>query len=98
MIEWLEVFLIMCVLDFVWGAYTHALVDRSAAKAGIFSAAIMLCSGGVTINYVTNHWLLIPTLAGAFVGTYVYIRWGEIIKYVFVGIFNDPNGHKVGLG
>jgi hypothetical protein len=70
----LYVFGSMVVLDFIWAHYTLFLLKKKAAGAGLAATAIMLCNAVVTIGYVDDHWMIIPTAVGAFVGTYAAIK------------------------
>jgi hypothetical protein len=62
------------LLDFVYARYTIAAAERKALKASLWAAVIPVLGGFVAIQYVDNHWLLIPTAVGAFVGTYIATR------------------------
>jgi hypothetical protein len=64
----------MFILDFVWAHYTLHLVQKNASLAGVYALAITVCNAVVTIMFVADHWLIIPTAMGAFVGTYVAIK------------------------
>ena len=71
-------FVAMVVLDYVWGAYTKYLVEKKAALAGLFASAIMLVNAIVTIAYVTD-WRLVPVvMLGAFVGTFLVVRYPPV--------------------
>lgn len=64
-------FFALFVTDICWAFYINAVKDSSPLKSASW-AAFMLGIGAVgTISYVTNPWLLIPALAGAFCGTYL---------------------------
>lgn len=71
----LLVFILMFALDYVWADYVHAIGDSKALRASALSALLILLSGSVTIAYVENPWMLIPTVAGAFAGTYAAVWW-----------------------
>ena len=65
----------MMMLDLIWVKYTHALMQYRAGAAGIWAAGIAVCMAIVTITYVSNPWMIIPTAAGAFCGTYIATKW-----------------------
>ncbi len=65
----------MMMLDLIWVKYTHAMMQHRALAAGLWAMGITLCMTVMTINFVTNPWMIIPTVAGAFVGTYIATRW-----------------------
>ena len=65
----------MALLDLIWVKYTHAMMQHRAFAAGIWAMGITLCMAVMTINFVTNPWMIIPTVAGSFVGTYIATKW-----------------------
>lgn len=65
------VFFSYVVIDFLWSIYIKTVADHKMFKASVYSALIMLCGGFSVIEYVNNHWLLIPAAIGCFVGTYI---------------------------
>ena len=73
--QWLEIFVAMIAVDFVWAHYTKAITDKRALKAGLNAIGILALGAFGIISYTTNHWLLIPACAGAFVGTYSAVRF-----------------------
>jgi hypothetical protein len=68
------VFLLTTALDFVWAQYTFATTNRQPALAGLYAIGIYGLGGLATIGYTENHWLLLPAIAGCFVGTYAAVR------------------------
>lgn len=68
-------FFSMLLLDLIWVKYTHAMMRHRALAAGLWATAIAVCLAAITINYVDNAWMIIPTAAGAFVGTYIATKW-----------------------
>ena len=71
----LIVFALMFALDFVWVGYTRSIVSNHALRAASWAATLVLLNGAVTIAYVADPWLLIPTILGAFAGAYGAIWW-----------------------
>ena len=65
----------MMLLDLIWVKYTHAMMQHRPLAAGIWAAGIALCMAVITLNYVENAWMIIPTAVGAFAGTYIATRW-----------------------
>ena len=65
----------MALLDLIWVKYTHAMVQHRALAAGVWAMGITVCVAVVTINYVDNVWMVIPTVAGSFAGTYLAVKW-----------------------
>lgn len=74
MTAWLVAFCTMFALDYIWAKYTKAITYHRASGAAHFAAGITLCNAIVTVGYVNNFWLLIPTLAGAWCGTYYGVK------------------------
>lgn len=64
----------VAALDFVWAKYTYAMTARQPWLAGTYAGAIFALGGVAAISYVANPWMLIPSVAGAFVGTWVAVR------------------------
>lgn len=71
---YLAVFVALFCLDFVWAKYTYATTSRQALRASAYASAIIFLSGGAAIGYTSDHWLLLPAMAGAFAGTFVAVR------------------------
>ncbi len=67
-------FTTMAVLDLVFAGYTFYLIEKNALAASLFASAITLCYIIVTLLYVDDHWMAIPTVAGAFVGTFAAVK------------------------
>lgn len=64
------------LLDFAWAKYNIATAQKQVTRSAIYSVAIYLLSALVIMQYIDNHWLLIPASVGAFVGT-GYSVWHE---------------------
>lgn len=70
------VFAAFVVLDIVWALYTRAIARHWPVIAMATAAAIPALSGFVAIQYVENHWMLIPAALGGAVGTGIgMIKW-----------------------
>lgn len=64
----------MAALDFVWARYTFAMSKKQPFKAGGYASGIILLSGLTAIGYVSDHWMLLPAMAGAFLGTVLAVK------------------------
>lgn len=64
----------MAALDIVWAAYTINVQKFRAGAAGMYASLIMALTALITISYVDNPWIIIPVMAGAFVGTVIGVR------------------------
>ena len=69
------VFATYVVVDVLYAAYIIAVGDRRAVRAAALSAIIygLLAYGVVTFS--KNILYLVPLAAGAFLGTYITVRW-----------------------
>lgn len=77
MLVLLAAFLTMIALDWVWARYTRAVSAKAPLRAGMNAAAISVLSGVLTLFYVSIGWkMTFATGAGAFVGTYLSVKWG----------------------
>lgn len=71
---WISMFGLMTVLDYTWAKYNRATVEGNATKAGLLAIAIYVLGAAGVLGYTDDRWLLIPSCAGAFVGTYFATR------------------------
>jgi uncharacterized membrane protein len=69
------VFATYVVIDVLYAAYIIAVGDRRAVRAAALSSVIygLLAYGVVTFS--KNIMYLVPLAAGAFVGTYITVKW-----------------------
>ena len=74
MLEYITTFLAIFLLDVVYTYYLRCVADDNVLGASFWSVACYILGSVAVINYTTNHWLMIPAVAGAFVGTYVGMR------------------------
>lgn len=68
-------FVAVALTDFCWTRYIQATAEAKANQSALFSLFIILIGGFVAISYTTNHWLLIPAGLGAYVGTYLTVKY-----------------------
>jgi len=73
----LAVFAAMFALDFVWIFYTKAVQRHLPLAAALWATALLAFNGAAQIGYINDPWLLIPTAAGAFTGTYCAMKWSK---------------------
>lgn len=74
--SWVLVFTATVIADVVWAEWARAVADKRPIRAGLFSAGIILCGTYATVEIVKDHWLFVPALAGAFLGTWGSVRRG----------------------
>ena len=64
------VFVLSFFTNYFYGIYVQSIQDRKIVRAAIFGELIVLTTAVNVINYVENRWLLIPIVAGGFLGTF----------------------------
>jgi uncharacterized membrane protein YfcA len=74
MIEYFITFFAIFLLDVVYTYYLRCVANDNVLGASFWSVACYILGSVAVINYTTNHWLMIPAVAGAFVGTYVGMK------------------------
>lgn len=76
MIEWLVAFAAMFVTDVCWAMYVNA-AKESPLRAAWWAVWLFVLGAIAVVGYTTNHWLLIPSAAGAFAGTYLGVLYAR---------------------
>lgn len=74
MTAWLICFVCMFLLDFAWARYTRAAAGSRRVASANYAVLITLLNVVVTTHWVGDPWLVVPTLLGAWVGTYAAIK------------------------
>ena len=74
MIDYITTFFAIFLLDVVYTYYLRCIADNHVLGASFWSVACYILGSIAVINYTTNHWLIIPAIAGAFVGTFVGMK------------------------
>lgn len=73
-VDALVTFLSIFVLDIVYTYYLRCVANDNVLGASFWSVACYILGSVAVISYTTNHWLIIPALAGAFCGTYAGMK------------------------
>lgn len=73
----LIVFGAMAVLDFVWAEYNKACARGRLLYAPAMSSVIILLSGFTIRSFVEDASFLLTCALGAFVGTFLSMRYGS---------------------
>lgn len=73
-LEYIQTFLQMLVLDFLWAVYIRSVAQHAAVKAGIIGSALFILGSLVTISYVHDAWNIVPAALGGFLGTYWSVK------------------------
>lgn len=63
------VFLAAFLTDVCWARYVCAASDRSRWVCSSWAVGIYTCNALAVVEYTQNHWMLVPAIAGSFVGT-----------------------------
>lgn len=71
----LIVFVAMMVTDFVWTDWAKSVADKKPIRAGIMSIGTVLCGAFVVTAYVHDPKYIISAALGAFLGTYLSVRY-----------------------
>ena len=77
MTDYIFTFLCMFFTDAMYTYYLSAVSEKRALVASWWAMVVLYAASTVTINYTTDHMMLIPALLGAFMGTYISIRVRE---------------------
>ena len=73
-IESIITFFSIFLLDVVYTYYLRCVADNNVLGASFWSVACYLLGSVAVISYTTNHWLIIPAVAGAFCGTFAGMK------------------------
>lgn len=76
----LLVFVLACVVDWIWSMYIKTTAHGQTLASSIYASLVVLAGAAITIFYVSDHWLVVPAAAGAFVGTWVSHKQVAILK------------------
>jgi uncharacterized membrane protein YfcA len=72
--ECLVTFFSIFFLDIVYTYYLRCVANDNVLGASFWSVACYILGSAAVISYTTNHWLVLPAIAGAFCGTYVGMK------------------------
>jgi hypothetical protein len=75
MLEYIVTFFALFFTDVFYTYYLRAVSDSKPLLASGWAVVVFIIASVAVINYTTNHWLLIPACAGAFLGTYVGMKF-----------------------
>ena len=73
--EYPAAFFAMFLTDVLYAYYVQAVQTSQALQASMWAAILYILGGIVVIGYINNPWILIPSVLGAFAGTYVGVRY-----------------------
>ena len=72
--DYLVTFSSIFLLDIVYTYYLRCVANDNVLGASFWSVACYILGSVAVISYTTNHWLIVPALAGAFCGTYAGMK------------------------
>lgn len=73
--QWFGVFLITALIDVFWTLYIGSVAEKKALPAANASAIIIALGGITVLAYTNNPILLTASVLGAFIGTYITVRF-----------------------
>lgn len=73
----LTVFLLNIVVDWIWTKYIQSVSEKHAHRAAMWSVLIVLLGAINVIAYTNNRFLLIPAVAGGYLGAYFAVRFSK---------------------
>jgi hypothetical protein len=65
----------MLFTDIVYTLLLKSVQNDKPFAASIWASAITFLGGVAVINYTTNNMMIIPAVLGAFVGTYIGMKF-----------------------
>lgn len=74
-LKFLLVFICVTVTDGCWAIYIVKTAQKKALPAATWGAAISLLAAFTVIMYTEDHHFLFASVLGAFVGTYISIKF-----------------------
>lgn len=82
MLAYIFTFVCMFVTDIVYTQLLKSVQNDKPFAASIWASAITFLGGVAIINYTNDNMMIIPAVLGAFVGTYVGMKFhiGEKIE------------------
>lgn len=74
-IKFMLVLILMTIFDIAWAQMLYRITERKSLQAGLWSAGVYIISAFITISYVTDPLLLFPGAIGAFLGTFLTVKY-----------------------
>lgn len=68
-------FFAMFFTDIFYAYYIQSVQNGRAVRASFWAAILYLAGSIVVLGYTNNPWLLIPSVLGAFAGTYIGVKY-----------------------
>jgi hypothetical protein len=71
----LTVFVVYVFFDILYALYVICVSRQQALSASAISAVLYSLGAYGVMNYLHNPWYLIPLAIGAFIGTYIAVKY-----------------------
>lgn len=78
--KFLLIMMAMALADVFWTLYFIDVEGRKAHPASLWSAMIILVTSFTVTNYVENQIYIFAAFIGAYLGTYLTIKWKRRIE------------------
>lgn len=75
MIEFILVFVIYIIIDIAYALYTKAVAQDKIIAASMWASILPVLTAFLVVQYIGNMYLVVPMMLGAFVGTYIALKW-----------------------
>jgi uncharacterized membrane protein YfcA len=69
------VFCVYVVFDVLYALYVLCVARKQAVQASAISSALYSLGAYGVMTYLDNPWYLVPLACGAFLGTYIAVRF-----------------------
>lgn len=69
------VLFIYIIIDIAYALYTKAVAQNKIIAASTWASILPVLTAFLVVQYIGNMYLVIPMMLGAFVGTYIALRW-----------------------
>lgn len=69
------VFVVYVFFDILYALYVLCVSRQQALRASAISAALYSLGAYGVMSYLHNPWYLIPLACGAFIGTYIAVKY-----------------------
>ena len=73
----LIIFIVYIFIDVLYALWTIYVNERKALQAACCTSAIYVLIAFGVVNYSKNHWYVIPLASGAFLGTFMGVKFKE---------------------
>ncbi len=77
MLQLFMVFVATVIVDWIWAWYIIYTAKKLALKASILAALISCLGSFVTLSYINDRRAIIAVALGAFVGTFLSIKFSK---------------------